>query len=130
MIFIGDRRLLEINRMGINLLESEQMGTLSEVAAMLPKLSGRKIHPSTLWRWCSRGVEGIRLEHVKLGGRIVTSGEAVQRFSQRLAVQQPADYDRAAAPETAMLTSGRPRRRSAAQRERDLAEAERELAGK
>ncbi len=43
-------------------------------------------HPSvaTLWRWALKGVQGIRLETVKIGGRRFTSIEALDRFASRL----------------------------------------------
>ena len=43
--------------------------------------TGRKTHYSTVLRWAMRGVHGVRLEAVRLGGRWVTSLEAVSRFS-------------------------------------------------
>ena len=47
------------------------------------------VHPSSLSRWCQRGAktkEGqrIRLEHLRMPGRIVTSQAAVARFLMRL----------------------------------------------
>lgn len=37
-------------------------------------------HVSTLWRWRMRGVRGIRLETILIGGRRFTSREAIERF--------------------------------------------------
>lgn len=34
----------------------------------------------TIYRWCERGVDGIKLERVRIGGRFVTSRQAVHRF--------------------------------------------------
>ena len=34
----------------------------------------------TVWRWSSRGVRGVRLQTLKVGGRTYTSREALQRF--------------------------------------------------
>ena len=42
-------------------------------------------HPSTLWRWYHQGVRGVKLEAVRLGGRLLTSQEALERFAARLA---------------------------------------------
>ncbi len=103
-------------------LNSESVGTLAEVAGKLPRLGGRQIHTSTLWRWTSRGIRGVRLEHVKLGGRIVTSLEAVQRFSERL-------NDASVAVRQQPSASKKNRRpRTPAQLERDAHAAEAELA--
>ncbi len=102
-------------------LNSETVGTLAEVAGKLPRLGGRNIHTSTLWRWTSRGIRGVRLEHLKLGGRIVTSLEAVQRFSERLN-----EASVAVRPPNASEKNRRPR--TSAQLERDARAAEAELA--
>ena len=50
---------------------------LSEAARSLP---GRP-HVSTLHRWRIRGVQGVKLETVRIGGRRFTSLEALERFS-------------------------------------------------
>ncbi len=44
------------------------------------------IHPSvpTLWRWALRGLQGVQLETVKIGGRRYTTFEAIDRFASRL----------------------------------------------
>lgn len=46
--------------------------------------AGRPIHRATLERWRTRGVGGITLETMKLGGVRVTSDEAVRRFIERV----------------------------------------------
>ena len=44
----------------------------------------------TLWRWASsRGYQGIRLETCKIGGRRVTSHEAIARFNERVNAADP-----------------------------------------
>lgn len=44
------------------------------------------IRPSvpTLWRWALRGLRGVRLETIKVGGRRYTTFEAIDRFASRL----------------------------------------------
>ena len=65
-------------------LGSERILTLTEAAGYVPgRKPGKKAHVSTLHRWAQRGVNGIRLETQKLGGVVVTSLEALQRFSER-----------------------------------------------
>ncbi len=66
-------------------LTQEILLSLTDAAKALPPIDGRRPHTSTLWRWCRKGVRGIRLEHVRLGNRVCTSREALVRFSQRLA---------------------------------------------
>lgn len=58
-------------------LLTEDTITLPQAARELP---GRP-NASTLWRWHRRGVGGVRLEAVRIGGgRIYTSRQAITRF--------------------------------------------------
>lgn len=64
--------------------------TLSEAAAAVPKLKGKHLHISTLWRWCRRGCKGrngtiVRLAHARIGGTIVTTRGDMDRFFNDLA---------------------------------------------
>ena len=61
-------------------LRIEQLRLLSKAAADVP---GRP-HSSTLMRWWRRGVKGVKLETVVVGGRRFTSIEAIQRFIEAL----------------------------------------------
>jgi hypothetical protein len=68
--------------------------TLTEAAKITP---GR---PSTncLWRWCRRGVlsrsgERIRLEHVRIGGKIFTTAQWVEQFGKALAEADASYFD-------------------------------------
>ena len=65
--------------------QKEHLRTLSEAARLLP---GRP-HVSTLHRWARRGVKGVRLDTVRIGGRRYTSIEAVQRFAAGLTAGPP-----------------------------------------
>jgi hypothetical protein len=37
-----------------------------------------------MWRWALRGVDGVKLESFKIGGRRYTTAEALDRFVARL----------------------------------------------
>jgi hypothetical protein len=74
-----------------NLL-TEQLRLVTHASKDVP---GRP-HTSTLIRWCRRGVRGVKLETVVVGGRRYTSIEAIQRFIAKLSDPQPAQ-DAAAA---------------------------------
>lgn len=69
-------------------LQSEGLLSLADAAKALPRINGRRIHVSTLWRWSRKGVRGVRLEHVRLGHRVCTSLEALNRFAKALADDQ------------------------------------------
>jgi hypothetical protein len=67
-----------------------------------PARSGKQTHLSTLQRWILRGAKApsgalVRLEAVRLGGRWMTSREALQRFAEALT---PKIGDAALAPVT------------------------------
>lgn len=101
------------------MLHNETPLTLSEAAAALPKIGGKKISTSTLWRWAVKGCRGVRLEVRRLGGRHLTSLEALDRFGKALAEATPppvSDHRRM------------PRRRTATQVQQAAARAERNLA--
>jgi hypothetical protein len=63
---------------------------LKDAARLVPPgRNGRKTHLSTLIRWITIGArspagERVRLEAVRLGGRWLTSREALQRFAAAL----------------------------------------------
>jgi Protein of unknown function (DUF1580) len=66
-------------------LNSETPISLTDATRVLPPIDGKRPHPSTIFRWCKRGLRGIRLEYCRVGHRICTSQEALSRFVNRLA---------------------------------------------
>jgi hypothetical protein len=59
------------------MLEGEQLFPISEARNLVPL--SQKPHPATVRRW-AWGLQGRRLESVKIGGRVYTSKEALLRF--------------------------------------------------
>jgi hypothetical protein len=59
---------------------SEQVMSLKEAAQAIEKITRKKPDKSTLYRWCTKGVAGKFLEHERVGGVIITSKEAIERF--------------------------------------------------
>lgn len=57
-------------------VQTEKLLTITETARTLP---GRP-NVTTIWRWRNRGVRGVRLETICIGGRRFTSREALARF--------------------------------------------------
>lgn len=76
------------------------------------KESPGRPHLSTLHRWRLRGIRGIKLETVRLGGKRFTSREALERFATRTTA--------VANGEPAPLRTPRHRKRSIEQAEREL----------
>lgn len=64
--------------------EGRPLITLAEAARRLPKIDGRKICACTLWRWCRKGLRGVRLEYVRVGRKICLTHEALLRFFAEL----------------------------------------------
>ena len=70
-------------------ISTEQLLTLPQAARVRPHgRLGRPTHPSTVYRWISRGARGVagvvQLEGVRIGGSWYTSREALQRFAEAL----------------------------------------------
>lgn len=113
---------------------------LTEAARAIP---GR-LHSSTLWRWCRKGVrarsgERVRLQHVRLGGRVLTTRDWLDDFGRQLALADTAYFEGREhdapdlRPQNKLVTAPRRAKRiGAAQvmprdRDAELADIEREL---
>lgn len=57
---------------------------LGEVALFLPLQGEQKIHRSTFHRWCTRGIGGVRLGRIRIGGGWYTSRQMVADFLDKL----------------------------------------------
>jgi len=100
--------------------QENEVITLAKAARLLPRIGGKKIAVSTIWRWCRNGLRGERLEYVRVGRKICSSPEALRRFSARLA-----ELDERLPPDTRSLPSALKRAPiTSRQRERALAEAD------
>lgn len=70
-------------------IKSETLLTLSQAARILPSSRlGRPVTLSCVLRWVLRGLKVpggnvVRLEAIRLGGKWITSQEALQRFADR-----------------------------------------------
>lgn len=88
-------------------IANEKLLTLPDAARVPPPGRGNtRTHPSTIYRWISRGIRGIRLESICIGGKTYTSVEALQRWADALssrpaaitsAIRTPAQQGRAIA---------------------------------
>ena len=55
--------------------------TFPQAARLVPKIHrGKSTHLSTIHRWVQRGVGGVHLETISIGGSRCTSREALERF--------------------------------------------------
>jgi hypothetical protein len=72
-------------------LARETLITPAQYAKMRPSgRNGRPMALTTAYRHIFQGVRGTLLEHVRFGGNIYTSVEAVQRFCDRLTAAETA----------------------------------------
>ncbi len=68
----------------------ESLISLHDIPRILPaRPNGKRLHVSAIYRWVQRGIRGIRLEVVRVGGTTYTSREALQRFVQPAAAPVP-----------------------------------------
>lgn len=66
-------------------ISTETVLSLHEACRRLPaRRAGRPTHPATLHRWATTGINGTKLETLRIGGVVCTSIEALQRFCDRL----------------------------------------------
>jgi hypothetical protein len=105
------------------MLDKEKKIVFTEAAAHCPQ----RPHVSALWRWCRKGLKTagggrVRLEHVRIGGRIYTSRQAMERFFAAVAA---ADLEYFRDDDATFAHEVEP---SSAQREREIAAADKRLA--
>lgn len=65
-------------------LDKENLLSLTEATRVIPPIDGKRPHVCSVWRWINVGIRGVHLEHLRIGRRVVTSREALQRFFQTL----------------------------------------------
>jgi len=93
--------------------EPDERVTLSQAARIAPG----GVSPNCIWRWCRRGVlartgERVRLEHVRIGGKLYTTPRWIDEFGRRLA-DADAEYFEIADEESPAPSAGPPPRRRA-----------------
>jgi len=99
---------------------TEELLSLTHAARRLPKIDGKKVAISTLWRWCRRGLRGEHLEYIRVGRKICVSPEALERFFVKLV-----ELDERVPPDTRSLPAALRRPPiTSKQRQKALAEAD------
>jgi hypothetical protein len=61
-------------------INAEELLELSKVPVNLERRTGKRLNVSTVYRWINRGIAGIQLETILVGGCRYTSAEALNRF--------------------------------------------------
>ena len=104
--------------------EMDDYITLTQAA----KLAPNRPSVNCLWRWCRKGVlardgRRVRMEHVRIGGKLYTSAQWMAEFGQALA-EADANYF---SLDTSSPSQPQPRGRTEAQRQAAIDRANREL---
>lgn len=98
--------------------------TLSEAAKRIPTTSGKAPSTMTVYRWITKGVNGVRLEHRRFGRRIAVTPEALDKFSLEVAQA----WETAPTTHTPKQpTTDKPKGRTAAQRAKAIEKAKADL---
>ena len=79
-------------------LKHEEILSLKDAANSIPAIDGKSPHLSTVWRWARKGLNGVRLDYVRIGRRVCTSREAINRFVNALAEKDAESLSRAIPP--------------------------------
>jgi hypothetical protein len=110
-------------------LANETPIPLSKIPKRFPHLGrdgeegGMRLCFSTVWRWVRKGVKGpggqrVKLEALRLGGQLVTTEQALQRFAENLTLHAEVG------PAQAATSRSQDKRRRASERAaRELEEA-------
>lgn len=71
---------------------TETLVKLTEVPRLswMPRPRRKRIHSSTIFRWTKRGLRGVVLETIRIGGTLYTSEQALLRFFERQSVPETA----------------------------------------
>jgi hypothetical protein len=65
-------------------LQNDTPMSLPDAAVYLGKLTGRKPHVSTLWRWCLKGCKGVKLDSICIGNKRLVTAAAIELFVESL----------------------------------------------
>lgn len=101
-----------------------------ETAARAPRIGKRRVSGNAVWRWARCGVKSrsgawVRLEHVRIGGRVMIPIGALDRFFAAVAEADRKHFDAVSA--NIVAPTPKPRPPSAARRDKEIAAAEARL---
>lgn len=68
---------------------ADELITLGQLAKKLPPIQGARPNQSTIWRWVHKGIRGIRLDTVAVGGRTCTTWDAYLAWATAIADRGP-----------------------------------------
>jgi hypothetical protein len=86
--------------MSINIADEPPIPFTQATGVIPPRRRGRKAAASTLHRWATRGLRGVKLEMIMIGGTRCTSVAALQRFFDQLSALDADVSQTAGGPQT------------------------------
>ncbi|HNR30968.1 MAG TPA: DUF1580 domain-containing protein [Candidatus Hydrogenedentes bacterium] len=103
--------------------EQSEILSLAQAVKRIPTFGGKRPHVATLYRWWSRGINGVHLECLKIGARLAVTPEALDKFFREAALAGPQRRPRR--PRTAgdLATSRQTKPRTERQREEAICKA-------
>ena len=104
-------------------IAEDKLVPIAQLARYVPGHTGRGVNPCTVYRWITVGVDGRKLEAMKIGRILYTSVAALQRFGVQLSPPRPGP----AGPAGPGALGQKPPRRSR-RRRRQINEAKKQLA--
>ena len=117
---MGKQPIKELDAMNEKLNPTE-LRPIKDIVKLLPQFNDGPVHHSTIWRWCRKGISGIKLQHRRVGRRICTSLEYTDQFFDKLARR---DEERLAIQEEYLRIHPSP---SSKRRDREITDAEHTL---
>jgi hypothetical protein len=78
---------------------NEELLKLSKIPANLERRTSERLNVSTVYRWINRGIAGIRLETILVGGCRYTSTQALNRFFTQSTLAKERKHTEATAAE-------------------------------
>lgn len=78
----------------IDILDQTLISAEGVAAIVPPRRRGRRLHRSTFHRWCAKGLNGIVLPSVWIGGQRYTSVEALKTFIERVTEARDSHHSR------------------------------------
>ena len=76
---------------------SETVISIDDAAKHVSKISCKKRNRSVILRWINRGVSGVRLSAIRIGGELFTSKEALNTFLNEARVAKTKRHSQATA---------------------------------
>ena len=106
-------------------MANDRLLGMAEAGRLVGEWTGRSRSPAAVWRWCRKGLRGIRLEYVRVGKLMYTTSAWLQEFFRASAETDDQPEEK---PEANSTTPGRPRAGTVRQRQREIRQAAEALA--